>query len=176
MGLSTQKSGKIATLARRGDVTALIEAVQHREVQTGRDGKAVDAGGPVREAAIMSLAELGHHEAAPVIAEALSDNSDRVRCAAIKTLCEWNEALPLAEAMSWLPAEGSSRALASAAIRKLADPARGEVLTTSRVYGPGPDGLWEEEAELVATTGWRAAARTSSSGSATTRSARSPRP
>ena len=150
MGLSTQKSGKVAELARRGDLPGLLEAVEHTDVQTTRNGKAVDAGAPVREAAILGLAEIGDRDSASVIVKALSDKSDRVRCAAIRTLCEWGEALPLAEAMAWLPAQGSSRALASAAIAKLADPKAADVLARSLIHGSAQEGLWEEEAEIVA--------------------------
>ena len=160
MGLNTQRTTNVDALARSGDVAGLVEAAQHTDVQTGRDGKAVDAGAPVREAAILSLARLGHHDASPVVTNALSDSSDRVRCAAIRALCEWGEALPLAEAMSWLPAQGSSRTLATSAITQLADPESAVALATSLIHGSAQDGLWEEEAEIVSalcnTTGSRA--------------------
>jgi HEAT repeat protein len=150
MGLNSQRTPKVDALARDGDVAGLVEAAQLTDVQTGRDGKAVDAGAPVREAAILSLARLGHRDASPVVTEALSDSSDRVRCAAIRALCEWGEALPLAEAMAWLPAQGSSRTLATSAITRLADPKSAVALATSLIHSSAQDGLWEEEAEIVA--------------------------
>jgi HEAT repeat protein len=149
MGLNSQRTTKVDALARSGDVAGLVEAAQHTDVQTGRDGKALDAGAPVREAAILSLARLDHRDASPVVTEALSDSSDRVRCAAIRALCEWGEALPLAEAMAWLPAQGSSRTLATTAITQLADPESAVALATSLIHGSAQDGLWEEEAEIV---------------------------
>ena len=149
MALSSPKKGKVPALRRSDDVTELVEAVGYTDVQTGKDDKPVDVGAAVREAAILRLAELGHDEASPVVTKALYDSSDRVRCAAIRALCDWGEALPLAEAMAWLPAQGSSRALATAAITKLADPKSAAVLATSLLHGRAQEGLWEEEAEIV---------------------------
>jgi HEAT repeat protein len=149
MGLSAQRTPKIATLVQSGDAAALVEAVTRADGQTARAGRIVDGGAPTREAAILGLAELDHRDATPVVMEALADPSDRVRCAAIRALHEWGEALPLAEAIAWLPAQGASRALALAAVAQLADPKSAPVLATSLVHGVAQPGLWEEEAEVV---------------------------
>ena len=149
MGRSSQNTPKVDALARRGDVAGLVEAARHVEVQTARDGTTGDRSAPIREAAILGLAEIGDRDALPVIAEALSDPSDRVRCAAIRALYEWEEAVPLAEAVAWLPAHGPSRALALSAIAELGDPMTAAVLTTSLVHGASQAGVWEQEAETV---------------------------
>ena len=149
MRFSFPRNEKVAALTERDDVSALVNAVEHSELGTRRDGRSVDLGAPVREAAILRLVEIGYRDASPVVTRALADPSDRVRCAAIRALCEWREPLPLAKAVSWLPAEGGSRALSLAAISRLSDPKSATVLASSLIHGTAQEGLWEEEAAVV---------------------------
>jgi HEAT repeat protein len=149
MLFSFRRNEKTVALPERDDVSALVDAVEHTELGTRRDGRTVDLGAPIREAAILRLVEIGHRDAAPAVTRALADPSDRVRCAAIRVLCEWREPMPLAEAVSWLPAEGASRALALAAISRLSEPESAAVLASSLIHGTAQAGLWEEEAAVV---------------------------
>lgn len=150
MGPGTERTPKVAALARRGDIAGLVEAAEHTDVRTGRDGSARDPGARVRQTAIETLAEMDARDATDVIVRALADPWDDVRCAAIRALYDWGEAVPIAEAVAWLPAEAPSRSMALAAITKLADPASAPVLAISLVHGTAQAGLWEEELEVVA--------------------------
>lgn len=135
-GMTTNAEASVEALAGSGDVAGLIEAAGHADPR-------------IRKAAASWLTELGPGEAAPAAVAALRHPSDRVRCAAIRALCHWGEAIPLAEAVYWLPPEGGSRALALAAIAQLEDPKSVPFLTRSLVCGTAQDGLWEDEVELV---------------------------
>jgi HEAT repeat protein len=136
MGLFSRRRTNVADLTRRRDLAGLIEAAG-----------AVDA--TTRNAAIAGLAEIGPGDALPAAIEALEDGSDQARCAAVHCLYEAAEAMPLAEAISWLPPSSSSRALALAAIAELDEPEAAPVLGCSLVYGDAQGGLREDEVELV---------------------------
>src|SRR5262245_7983078 len=127
---------KVEALAEDGDVTGLIEL-------------AGDAGPRIRAAAESKLLELDPREAAQHVRAALRHRSDDVRCAAIRTLCHWGDAMALAQSVAWLPPEGESRRLALAAIARLREPKSAPVLAGSLVAGTAREGLWEDEAELV---------------------------
>jgi len=103
----------------------------------------------VRKRASASLADLGPDDALPEITAGLRHPSDAVRCAAIRTLCGWQEAERIAEAVAWLPPRGTSRSLAFAAIARLDRPESGPLLTHSLVHGTAQAGLWEDEVEVV---------------------------
>ena len=63
MGPGTERTPKVAALARRGDIAGLVEAAEHTDVRTGRDGSARDPGARVRETAIQTLAEMDARDA-----------------------------------------------------------------------------------------------------------------
>lgn len=131
-------SPDVEALARRGDVAGLIEAAcsENRRIGT---------------AATAALAAMNNGDAAPAITAVLRHPSDRMRCTAIRVLSEWGDATSLAEAVFWLPAEGSSRRFALAAIARLRQPRCAPVLAGSLVAGTVEDGLWAGEVELVLT-------------------------
>jgi HEAT repeat protein len=149
MGLTSQKTPDVAGLVGERDVAALVALAEQESLETSRDGRTVDAAVPVRHAAVLGLAEIGDRDALPILTNALRDPSDAVRCAAIRALCDWNEAVPIAEAIAWLPGHGKSRSLALAAVAEVNDPATAPVLATSLIHGGAEAGLWEEEAAMV---------------------------
>jgi HEAT repeat protein len=149
MGLSLRKVPDVGALARQGDVRGLIAAAAYSELRTSRDGETFDVGSAVREAAILKLTDVARGEADAVVAEAIRDPADRVRCAAIRGLYLSGESVQVAEAVGWLPVEAPSRALAISAILKLADPKSAPVLARSLIEG-SVDGLWAQEVEAVA--------------------------
>jgi HEAT repeat protein len=141
MGFTSHRTRKVEDLTHRRDAAGLIEAAGSADTQIG-------------QAAISGLAEIGRAEAAPAAVRALRHRSDRVRSAAIRALCHWGEAIPLAEAVAWLPPEGASRTLALAAIAQLGESGSAPTLARSLIYGTGQEGLWETEVELVWSLCW----------------------
>jgi len=148
MGLSLRKGPDVEALARQGDVKGLIVAAAYSELRTSRDGETVDVGSAIREAAILKLTDVARGQADVVVAGAIHDPADRVRCAAIRGLYLAGQAIQVAEAVAWLPAETASRGLAMSAILKLADPNCAPVLARSLVEGSAY-GLWEQDLEAV---------------------------
>ena len=136
MGLLSRRRTNVADLSRGRDLAGLIEAAG-----------AVDAS--TRNAAIAALAEIGPGDALPAAIEALEGGSDQARCAAVQCLHQAAEAMTLAEAISWLPPNSSSRELALAAIAELDEPEAAPVLGCSLVYGDVHGGLQEDEVDLV---------------------------
>jgi len=129
-------TSKVQALAVNGDVAGLIELAGHDRPR-------------VRAAAESKLLEFDAREAARHVRAALRHQSDDVRCAAIRTLCDWGDAMALAQAVSWLPPEGRSRRLALAGIARLREPKSAPVLAGSLVAGTAREGLWTDEVELV---------------------------
>ena len=136
MRFTLLRTPKVDKLAQARDVAGLLEAAGH-------------GGAEIRKAAASGLAEIGPSDGLPAVIEALRHPSDRVRCAAIRVLCEWREPMPLAEAVAWLPPAGWSRQLALAAIAQLDEPHSAPTLTRSLVRGNAQEGLWEDEVEVV---------------------------
>jgi HEAT repeat protein len=136
MRFTSLRTPKVDELAQARDVAGLLEATGHGDAE-------------IRKAAVSGLAVIGPSDGLPAVIEALRHPSDRVRCAAIRVLCEWGEPMPLAEAVAWLPPAGSSRQLAFAAIAQLDEPHSAPTLTRSLVRGNAQEGLWEDEVELV---------------------------
>jgi HEAT repeat protein len=132
----TLGTSKAKALAHNGDVAGLIEL-------------AGDTRPRVRAAAESQLMELDARDAAQPVRAALRHRSDEVRCAAIRALCHWGDAMALAQAVSWLPPEGRSRRLALAAVARLREPKSAPVLAGSLVAGTVREGLRQDEVELV---------------------------
>jgi HEAT repeat protein len=129
-------TSKVEALAVNGDVAGLIELAGHDRPR-------------VRAAAESKLLALDAREEVQHVRAALRHQSDDVRCAAIRTLCHWGDAMELAQAVSWLPPGGGSRRLALAAIARLREPKSAPVLAGSLVGGTAREGLWTDEVELV---------------------------
>jgi HEAT repeat protein len=92
----------VKSLAKDGDVEGLIRAAGYRDVVRRVDGRASDAGVPIREAAVVALARIGGDRADETLMRALADPQDRVRCAAIAALYERGDVASLALAAAHL--------------------------------------------------------------------------
>ncbi|MGH3340211.1 MAG: HEAT repeat domain-containing protein, partial [Propionibacteriaceae bacterium] len=139
-----------------GQVDGLVDATRYREIQTSIDGAPVDTGAPVREAAVLALAEADESGDRDVIverlSEALADPVDRVKCAAIMTLYRLGEASPLADALPRLPTgEGRARVTAGRALLALRAPGSSATLTKALLHREDELALGQADINLVAT-------------------------
>jgi HEAT repeat protein len=141
----------VRTLALEEDLLGLVEAASFEDPLTARDGATVDLGAQVREEAIRALGELPSKDNGTV-AGALTDPSDKVRVAAVRVLHAREDAVPLAEALAWLPAKsGDSRRLALQALTLLAKSESAPALVSALVHAKGEDPVGDDETALLAT-------------------------
>jgi HEAT repeat protein len=150
MGLLVSGKPKVKSLARRGDVEGLIDAVFYRDLQPALTGHGTDLGAPVREEAVRALAAFGPDEAGLAVADALRDPSDHVRSAAVTVLAGWGEGLPLADATAWLPADrGRARRLTLVVLGRLAQPGTASALARALVHAVDTEPLRPGDADVV---------------------------
>jgi HEAT repeat protein len=150
-----RRKPNVRSLAKAGKVDDLVEASQYREVVTAGDGVHLDAGAPIREEAVLALAEAsGEDDREAVISrltEALADPVDRVRCAAVMTLYRLGEAGPLSEALPSLPTgEGQARDMAVRALAALRAPGSSATVTAALLHRDDDVALGKADAELIA--------------------------
>jgi HEAT repeat protein len=134
-----RRKPNVKSLAKAGDVDGLVDASRYSEMLATDEGVSVDAGAPVREDAIVALADAvevqGRDEIVRRLREALTDPVERVRCAAVMTLYRLEEAGPLAEAVARLPnGEDQARATAIRALIALRAPRSAAELAAALLY------------------------------------------
>jgi HEAT repeat protein len=145
-------SGKpnVKALARRKDVDGLAAAAAFQDLTLAPGGGILDRGAGVRQEAILSLGALGAGVGTEAVHAALGDAVDVVRVAAIRALFSWGDAIPLATALAWLPAErGHSRSLAITALLELRRPGCAPALTEALLGAPGDAPVGDDEAALL---------------------------
>jgi HEAT repeat protein len=150
MALYWTRKPNVKALARRGDVDALVAAAGYQDLIPAPDRGTADRGAAVRQEAILALGGLGPDVGAEAVTAALSDNSDRVRLAAIQVLYGRQEAAPLAAAMAWLPTDrGHARRLAMRALAELRRPDSAPALTAALVHAHGDGPVSDDDALLL---------------------------
>jgi HEAT repeat protein len=146
------RTGKpnVKALTRRGDTDALVAATGFQDLMPTAGGGMVDRGAEVRQEAILALGTLGPELGTEAVKAALFDPSDTVRVAAIRVLYAREDAMPLAAALAWLPADhGHARALAIRALLELRRPECAPSLTVALVREPGDAPVGDDEATLL---------------------------
>jgi HEAT repeat protein len=151
-----RREPNVKSLAKAGQVEALLEASQYRDILTTGDGVPLDAGAPIREEAVLALADAsqdGDREAiVSRLTEALTDPVDRVRCAAVMTLYRLGESRPLAEAVARLPTnKGQARSMAVRALVALRQPGSSATLVAALLQRDDELALGQADIDLVAT-------------------------
>jgi len=150
MGLLRNGKPNVKALARRGDTEGLIDAVFYQDQAGAWAGDPSALGAPVREEAVRALAAVGPDEGRLAVIDALNDSSDLVRSAAVLVLAGWGEALPLAEAVAWLPTgHGHSRRLALRALESVARPGTASALAQALVHAVDEEPLRPSDARLL---------------------------
>jgi HEAT repeat protein len=139
----------VPTLLENEDVEGLIAAAKFRNVRRDPDGRASDLGIEVREQAILALGELGAKAGDATVLGALRDPFDAVRCAAVHVLRQREQVEALADALSWLPAAGRSRKLASRALLELRSVRTARATARSLVRAPGNASLADADVALL---------------------------
>jgi bilin biosynthesis protein len=156
MGLFGRRKPNVKSLAKAGNVDGLVEAAQYRDVFTDGHGVPVDAGAPIREEAVLALADASQDGDREVIvsllSEALTDPVDRVRCAAVMTLYRLGESGPLTIAVTRLPTdEGRARSMAVRALVALGEPGSSATLAAALMNRDDELALGKTDTDLVAT-------------------------
>jgi HEAT repeat protein len=150
--MSPFRSGRpnVKALAKRGDADGLVAAAGYQDlIPAPREGM-LDRGAEVRHDAIVALGKLGPEAGSDAVKAALSDPSDEVRVAAVQVLFSRKDAVSLAAAMAWLPAErGHSRSLAIRALLELRSPACAPILARALVHAPGDVPIGDDEGTLL---------------------------
>jgi HEAT repeat protein len=151
-----RRKPNVKSLAKAGRVEDLVEASHYREVVTTGDGVQVDAGAPIREHAVLALGDASSKDdrAAVIgrLTEAMTDPVDRVRCAAVMTLYQLDEAGPLSEALPTLPTtEGQARDMAVRALAALRAPGSSATLAAALLHRDDDVALGKSDAALIAT-------------------------
>ena len=82
------KAPRIKRLRRRGDVAALVEALEYTDLISMGHGQTADSGSAVRMAALTALGEVAGAEDVPQIAVALRDADPLVRQTAVRVVSE----------------------------------------------------------------------------------------
>ncbi len=150
MGLRADRKPKIESLRRDEDVEGLAEAASFSDPRPTPDGSVRDMGAPVRAEAILALGALGPEAGRHAVELGLTDESDRVRCAAIRVLHGRRKIRVLVRALMWLPAEeGQSRRLALRAVYDLRDSASSRAIGQALVHRSDEELLGEDEAPLI---------------------------
>jgi HEAT repeat protein len=146
------RTGKpnVKALAKRGDEDGLVAAAGYQDLIRAPGGGMVDRGAALRQEAILALGALGPGTGADALPAALSDPADDVRAAAVRVLFARREAVPLAAALAWLPADhGHSRALAIRALLELRVPECAPSLAVALVNTAGAAPVGDDEAALL---------------------------
>jgi HEAT repeat protein len=146
------RTGKpnVKALAKRGDEHGLVAASGYQDLIAAPDGGMLDRGAAVRTEAILAMGRLGPEAGTEAVRAALSDPADAVRVAAIRVLFARRDALALATAVAWLPADqGHSRELAIRALGELRPPECAPALAIALLRGPGDGPVGEDEAALL---------------------------
>jgi HEAT repeat protein len=156
MGLFGKRKPNVKALTKAGKVDGLVEAAQYRDVFADANGVPVDAGAPIREEAVLALADAfqdGDREAIVThLTEALTDPVDRVRCAAVMTLYRLGESGPLTQAVARLPSDqGRARSTAMRALVALREPGSSATLATALIHRDDALALGKADTDLVAT-------------------------
>jgi HEAT repeat protein len=150
--LNRHRKPDITALAERHDVEGLASAAGFQDLLRDVDGRVVDRGVEIREQAVIALGALGNEAGNGTVTGALRDPSDQVRRAAVRVLYRRGEVAPLAQALSWLPAEsGSSRALALRALLELKKPGTAQSVIRALLWAPGERPLADVDTALVYT-------------------------
>ncbi|HEU0025240.1 MAG TPA: HEAT repeat domain-containing protein [Thermoleophilaceae bacterium] len=140
----------VRALARGGDIDGLIEAARYQDLVRRVDGLVTDAGVAIREEAIRTLGEKAGDRAAETLVRALSDPSDRVRCAAVVALYERGDADVLATAAASLREEhGESHSAAFRALFELRKPGSARALVSALLEREDERPVGEMEASIV---------------------------
>jgi HEAT repeat protein len=146
------RTGKpnVKALAKRADEDSLVAAAGYQDLIPAPGDGTLDRGAQVRQEAIVALGALGPEAGTDAVKAALTDPSDEVRVAAIRVLFAREDAVSLAAALEWLPADrGHSRPLAISALLELRRPACAPSLTRALVGAPGDRPVGVDEATLL---------------------------
>ncbi len=146
------RTGKpnVKALAKRGDEDGLVAAAGYQDLIPAPGDGMLDRGAEIRRDAILALGQLGPEAGTDAVQAALSDPIDDVRVAAIRVLFARQQAMPLAYALAWLPADhGHSRPLAVKALLELRRPECAPQVTVALVQDPGDDPVDEDEADML---------------------------
>jgi HEAT repeat protein len=150
MGLLGNRRPNVKLLVRREDLEGLVDAVFYEEVAQESGGQAQRTGAPIREEAVLALADFGSERAGAAVSDALADRSDKVRSAAVRVLYGWGDSDALAEAAAVLPPDrGQARALALRGLRELGQPGAALSLSRALVHAEHGEPLTSEDSELV---------------------------
>jgi HEAT repeat protein len=150
MALFRSSKPNVKALAKRGDADGLVAAAGYQDLIPAPGEGMLDRGAQVRQEAIAALAVLGPEAGADAVKAARADPSDDVRIAAVRVLFAREDAVSLAAALGWLPADrGHSRPLAIRALLELRRPACAPSLTRALVSAPGDAPVGDDEATLL---------------------------
>jgi hypothetical protein len=150
MALFRSSKPNVKSLARRGDADGLVAAAGFQDLIPAAGGGMLDRGAEIRQEAILALGRLGPESGSEAVRAALSDPSDAVRVAAVRVLFAWEDALPLATALGWLPAgHGQSRPLAVKALLELRSPDCAPALALALLRAPGDEPVGDDEIMLL---------------------------
>jgi HEAT repeat protein len=139
----------IRLLARRRDISALVDASAYSPTETYEPTDGPDSGSRVRAEAILALGALGHDAGGEAVRAGLRDADDSVCCAAVRVLHARGDGVALAEELGRLPAEGEARELAILALADLKDSMSAAVLAAALAQGAGEDLLDERVGRLL---------------------------
>ena len=150
MALFRSAKPNVKALAKRADADGLVAAAGYQDLIPAPGDGTLDRGAPVRQGAIIALGALGPEAGTDAVKAALTDPSDVVRVAAVRVLFAREDAVSLAAALAWLPADrGHSRPLAIRALLELRRPACAPSLTRALVCAPGDGPVGIDEATLL---------------------------
>jgi HEAT repeat protein len=138
----------IKSLARRGDVAALIEATSYAESEPSASDPDTDSGASVRAEAIRALGSIGRDSGHEAIEAGLGDSSDSVRSTAVSVLHARRDGAALARALGTLPSDGESRELAILAIVDLRETVSASIMASALVQREDEELLDEPVARL----------------------------
>jgi len=145
-----ERKPNINALLRREDIDGLERAASYQDLKPTPQGTVSDLGVPVRAEAILALGALDASRGGPVLARALRDPADAVRCAAVRVLHARREARLLAQALRWLPADyGHSRKLALRAVYDLEELVTAPMIAEALVHCEDEELLSEDDALLI---------------------------
>jgi HEAT repeat protein len=139
----------IRLLARRRDISALVDASAYSPTEMYEPTDGPDSGSRVRAEAILALGALGHDAGGEAVRAGLRDADDSVCCAAVRVLHARGDGVALAEELGRLPAEGEARELAILALADLKDSMSAAVLAAALAQGAGEDLLDERVGRLL---------------------------
>lgn len=150
MGLRSERQPNIESLLRGEDAQRLVEATTFSDPRRTPDGAIRDYGAPVRAQAVLALGTLGSNAGREAVELALADDSDRVRCSAIRVLHARRKAQALLRGLTHLPAdEGQSRKLALRAVYDLRELVSTKAFLEALVLREDDELLGNDEAPMV---------------------------